>query len=420
MSIADTQDDLATRLIDSTDLSLDRLGVSAGDEVSILTDTGTETEVWRAFFERTIARGASPTLVLMTTRSANGLEPTPGASKAVAEANVVLALTNASATHTKALKNAALGGAKVGSLPGISADIMTAAVMTPDYAEMQSLADRLSEIFAPAREMRITTAAGTDLRVGMGGWDRMPMADDGSFWPGMIANLPAGEVLIVPWEGDSDGVAVIDLAVSCYPHPLDEPVRITFKDGSVSDVDGSSEPAQRVIDLLRANGDTAGNNAEVAIGINPHARNTGVLIETEKQFGTSHIGIGNSSNLGGNVWAPIHIDVIFDRPTVVVDGREILRDLAFNSAVLAKESYRSMAPIDRATLRPSDAFVRDGQLFTRWKDIQGRERVSQVGDAETSMRAAQVFASLQQGSGSLDADALQVAAVMALYGVVES
>lgn len=419
MSMADTQGDLGDRLIESTDLSLDRLGVTSGDEVSILTDTGTETDVWRAFFDRAVARGASATVVLMTTRSANGLEPTPGASKAVAEANVVLALTNASATHTKALKNAAMGGAKVCSLPGISSDIMTAAVMRPDYAEMQSLADRLSEIFAPAREMRITTTAGTDLRIGMGGWDRMPMADDGSFWPGMIANLPAGEVLIVPWEGDSDGVAVVDLAVSCYPHPLDEPVRIKFKDGSVSDVDGSSEPAQRVIDLLKENGETAGNNAEIAFGINPHARNTGVLIETEKQFGTSHIGIGNSSNLGGNVWAPIHIDVIFDRPTVVVDGREILRDLVFNGGVLAKESYRSMSPMKRPSLRSCDSFVTDGQLFTRWKDIQGRERVSQVGDPETAMRASQVFSRLHQGDGSLDAEALQVAAVMALYGVVD-
>jgi leucyl aminopeptidase (aminopeptidase T) len=414
-----TNRDLGEQLIESTDLSLDRLGVTSGDEVSILTDTGTETDVWRAFFDRAIARGASPTVVLMTTRSANGLEPTPGAAKAVAEANVVLALTNASATHTKALKNAAVGGAKVCSLPGISTDIMTAAVMRPDYEEMQSLADRLSEIFAPAREMRITTAAGTDLRIGMGGWERMPMADDGSFWPGMIANLPAGEVLIVPWEGDSDGVAVIDLAVSCYPHPLEEPVRIRFSQGSVSEVDGASEPAQRVIDLLAENGSTAGNNAEVALGINPHARNTGVLIETEKQFGTSHIGIGNSSNLGGKVWAPIHIDVIFDRPIVSVDGREILRDLVFNGEVLAKESYRSTAPLSRPALRQCDAFVEDGQLFTRWNDIQGRERVSQVGDPETAMRAAQVYARLRQGEDSLDADAQQVAGVMALYGVVD-
>jgi len=420
MSREDATGDLGERLIESTDLSLDRLGVTQGDEVSILTDTGTEAEVWRAFFDRTQARGASPTLVLMTTRSANGLEPTPGAAKAVTEANVVLALTNASATHTKALKAAAQGGAKVCSLPGISTDIMTAAVMRPDYGEMQSLADRLSEIFAPAKEMRITSAAGTDLRIGMGGWDRMPMADDGTFWPGMIANLPAGEVLIVPWEGDSDGVVVIDLAVSCYPHPLDEPVRIRFKDGAVSDVEGSEEPARRIVDLLNENGDTAGNNAEIALGINPHARNTGVLIETEKQFGTSHIGIGNSSNLGGNVWAPIHIDVIFDRPTVVVDGREIVKDLVFNQAALDKESYRQMAPMGRASLRSSDFHVSDGQLFARWKDIQGRERVSQVGDPETAMRAAQLLSRLQQGEASLGEDDLRVAAVMALYGVVDA
>lgn len=404
-------------LVDSVDQSLDRLGVNSGEEVALLTDTATEPVVWETFFDRISARGSSPTVVIMPPRSANGLEPTGSAASALLDASVVLALTSASATHTKALKTAAERGALVCSLPGITVDMLEAAVMRPDYDEMQALADRLMEIFAAGREMRIVTDAGTDLRIGMGGWARMPMADDGVIGRGSIGNLPAGEVLIVPWEGDSDGTLVVDLAVSPHPEPLTAPVTITFADGRAVAVEGG-EPGRRVAQLFEENGEASRNNAEVALGINPHARNTGVLLETEKQFGTAHLGIGNSSNLGGRVWAPIHVDVIFDRPTVSVDGRVVLRDRVYNPDVLRKESFRDVAPLARPRLRDADTVLNDGRLAVRWADVQHRERISQVGDDETATRAGAVLAQLRDGA-ELDADARRVAAVMALYGAAE-
>lgn len=407
------------RLQQSVDESVDRLAVAAGEEVAILADTDTAPEIWRAFFSSVQSRQAHPTLMLMPPRPANGLEPTVAAADGLARADVVFALTSASATHTKALKQATKNGARVCSMPGINLDIMNAKVMTPDYRAMQELGKRLAEIFAPAKWMEVTSKKGTSLRVAMGGWERMPMVDDGNFAPGMIANLPAGEVLIVPWEGESDGEVVIDLAVSCYPEPLAEPVVITFRNGRVTKVEGDPEPAQRVRKLIRESGETADNFAEMAIGINPHARNTGVLIETEKQFGTAHIGIGNSANLGGKVWAPIHIDVIFDDPTISVDGRVILNEGDFNQEVLRRESFRDFAP-ERNGIKPasSDTFAHNGKLFRRWKDIQGVSRESQIGDDETATRAVAALERLNSGK-AMSAEDARVAAVMRLYGVVQ-
>lgn len=395
-----------------------RLAVVAGEEVAILADAATEPEIWRAFFSAALQRGAQPTVVLMSPRTANGLEPTVAATDAIQHANVVFAITGASATHTKALKKATMNGARVCSMPGIDLDIMLSEVMTPDYRKMRELGDRLAELLAPAMWMHVTTAKGTDLRVAMGGWSRMPMVDDGTFTAGTIANLPAGEVLIVPWEGSSEGRVVVDLAVSCYPDPLPDPVTIKFEGGRVTAIEGASEPARRIERLIQENGENAGNFAEMAIGINEHARNTGVLIETEKQFGTAHIGIGNSANIGGNVWAPIHIDVIFGAPTIAVDGRTILSEGEFVPDISRRESFKDATPtLDGAELAGVDTSERDGKLFRVWKDIQGVSRQSQVGDDETAGRAKQVRDSLERGS-ALSADDRRVAAVMRAYGLV--
>ncbi len=406
------------RLRESIEESVTRLEVAEGDEVALLVDTDTDASIWRGFFDVIESRRAHPTVVLMAPRAANGLEPTRSADDALSRANVVFALTGASATHTKALKRAAAQGARVCSMPGIDLDIMRAAVMTPDYDAMQMLGGRLAEIFAPAMWMEVTTATGTSLRVAMGGWERMPMVDDGHFAHGMIGNLPAGEVLIVPWEGGSVGTVVVDLAVSCYPKPLAAPVTISFKDGRVSKVEGDLEPAQRVRDLIAQNGANADNFAEMAIGINPHARNTGVLIETEKQFGTAHIGIGNSANIGGTVWAPIHIDVIFDDPTITVDGRVVVDRGEFQQKVLDKESFTDFAPLAGAIAGTAgEVRTRDGKAFRAWTDIQGVARLSQVGDDDTARRASATLASLKSGT-ALGEDERRVAAVMRLYGLV--
>ena len=407
------------RLQLSVDECVERLQIGSGDEVAILADTDTQPEIWQGLFAAVQKRNGQPTVVLMGPRAANGLEPTACADDALSHAAVVFAITGASATHTKALRRAAQNGARVCSMPGIDLDILQSAVMTPDYGGMRNLGDRLAETFAPAEWMHVTTTKGTDLRVAMGGWARMPMVDDGHFASGMIANLPAGEALIVPWEGQSEGVVVVDLAVSCYPKVLSEPVRITFERGRVDTVEGSPEPAERIRRLIAENGENAANFAEMAIGINPNARNTGVLIETEKQFGTAHIGIGNSANLGGNVWAPIHIDVIFDDPTISVDGRTILASGEFAPTVRTREAFRDFAPLpDPLVPTERDGFTKDGKQFVRWKDIQGVTRESQVGDDDTAHRATATLAAVRSAA-TLTEDDRRVAAVLRLYGLLQ-
>jgi leucyl aminopeptidase (aminopeptidase T) len=409
---------VSNQLEAASDACLEQVDVRPGEEVVLLADTDTDAVVSQAFFAAAERRQAQPTIVLMRTRSANGLEPTRAAAESLRNADVIFALTGASATHTTALKTAANNGARICSMPGISADILGHSVMTPDYAAMRRLAARLGEIFVPGRRMHVSTAAGTELQVDMGGWQRMPMIDDGTFVKGMIANLPAGEVLVAPWEGgQTSGRVVVDLAVSCYPEPLSEPIVVEFEGGRMVRTEGG-EAARSIQRLIDANGPTAGHFAEMAIGINPNARNTGVLIETEKQFGTAHIGIGNSASIGGSVWAPTHIDIIFGRPTIAVDGRVILREGEFNEDVLKREDASGAEPIDGPlALGQGLSSVRDGKLHLVWSDVHGTQRTGQVGDDDTASRAIDVLESIRSNS-TLGEQDRRVAAVMRLYGLV--
>ena len=77
--------------------------------------------------------------------------------------------------------------------------------------------------------------------------------------------------------------------------------------------------------MLEEAGPKARNLAEFGIGTNPNARLIGNVLEDEKVLGTCHIALGDNSTFGGKVRAGIHVDGIFLRPTVELDGKIIMK-----------------------------------------------------------------------------------------------
>ena len=66
------------------------------------------------------------------------------------------------------------------------------------------------------------------------------------------------------------------------------------------------------------------NFAEIAIGINPNARITGVMREDKKLLGAVHMALGNSSDTGGLVHSKTHMDGCVRYPSVWIDDRLIV------------------------------------------------------------------------------------------------
>src|SRR5438067_483010 len=95
----------------------DCLGVAADEGVLVVADSETR-ELGDALRERAAAAGADAVLAVMDPREANGTEPPPAIGAALAAADVFVAPTSKSLSHTQARKLASDAGARGATRPG--------------------------------------------------------------------------------------------------------------------------------------------------------------------------------------------------------------------------------------------------------------------------------------------------------------
>ncbi|WP_440766815.1 aminopeptidase [Natronorubrum sp. DTA7] len=250
----------------------------------------------------------------------HGSEPPAPVAAAMAGADVVLAPTTKSLSHTRARTEANEAGARVATLPGITEDVFTTG-LDADYESIAAHCDDVLEQVADADEIRVTTPAGTDITFGIG--DREWLADTGIVHePGIMSNLPAGEVFVSPET--ATGTFVVDGTMR--PHGLlEEDHRLTFEveDGLVTHI-SDDEIRGTVEGAAEDVGDAAYNLAELGIGTNVAVTElVGSVLLDEKAAGTVHIAIGDNAGIGGETEAPIHLDGILREPTVYADDAEV-------------------------------------------------------------------------------------------------
>jgi len=238
----------------------------------------------------------------------------------MAGADVVLAPTTKSLSHTRARTDANEAGARVATLPGITEDVFTTG-LDADYDSIAAHCEAVREQVAEAEEIRVTTDAGTDITFGVG--NREWLADTGIVHePGDMSNLPAGEVFISPTT--ADGTFVVDGTMR--PHGLlEEGHHLTFEveDGLITHI-SDDEILETVENAADEVGDAAYNLAELGIGTNVAVTElVGSVLLDEKAGGTVHIAIGDDAGIGGETDAPIHLDGIIREPTVLADGEPV-------------------------------------------------------------------------------------------------
>jgi leucyl aminopeptidase (aminopeptidase T) len=205
-----------------------------------------------------------------------------------------------------------------------------------DYGALRERAAALKDVLDKGKEVCVTSPAGTDVRVSIAGRKAIP--DDGDLTlPGKMANLPCGETFISPAIGGSGGTLVFDGSVTLLDRSVipQIPIRVTFKDGYVTDVAGGIE-ARDLLDVIkkgeqmaRARGlvveeKNARHLGEMGIGLNPKARPTDNLMEAEKAWKTMHFAIG--ANFDNDAPALIHQDCLVMNPSMWIDGEQIIKD----------------------------------------------------------------------------------------------
>lgn len=171
--------------------------------------------------------------------------------------------------------------------------------------EARSLYDRLQETVG----VRITTEAGTDLRLSWQG--RSFHVETGVLRePGALGNLPGGEVYVAPLEESAEGRLVVDLSLGDIL--LDHPVTLTFRRGRVVRMEGS-EAGRTLLERL-GSGPWAWTVGEFGIGANPFVPVRGVASVDEKVMGTVHVALGSNRRFGGANRAASHYDCVISRP----------------------------------------------------------------------------------------------------------
>jgi leucyl aminopeptidase (aminopeptidase T) len=293
------------------------MGIEPAEEVLVVCNPVTE-EIGALMRIEAQGDGADATLAVISERDSAAAEPPDPVAAAMAAADVVLAPTIQSLSHTAARKKASENGVRIGTLPGVTED-MLARLMNADLAEMRRRSWAVAEMLNRGTEARITCPNGSDLRLGLEG--RMAIADGGELSTrGAFGNLPCGEGFIAPVEGTVDGTLVIDGSIAEIGQ-LETPVALTIRNGHL--VEATCSDGERLMELLTAHGEDGTNVAELGIGTNEEATLTGNILEDEKILGTAHVAFGASAAIGGTVQVPVHLDCVVLEPTIEIDGERI-------------------------------------------------------------------------------------------------
>lgn len=287
----------------------------------------------RALLARTVANIAADNLKACEVAfyayppvAQSGAEPGDEVAARMQAADVVIAITNRSLSHTDARVQACQAGARVASMPGfLTRMFYPDGPMAADSEEVARLSRAFAERLTNAKEAVIRSAAGTDLVLNLEGRDGL--ADHGLFTqPGDFGNLPAGEAYIAPVEGLGQGRLVVPAG---WWHGLAEDMTLTFEDGLVCEIEGGGQVKERLLSLLglgegKEPDRARCNLAELGIGTNPFARSVESGLEAEKIKGTIHIAIGDNAHIGGIVSADLHFDMIIPKVDLLLDGEPVI------------------------------------------------------------------------------------------------
>lgn len=296
----------------------------AGERVVIVCDSGT-----RAVAALVEARArlltADVRLVEIPPLRMHGEEPLPAAAEAMAEADLCMGITSKSMAHTRARRAAAEKGARYLSLPDYSIALVADPALRVDFALQGRLARRVADLFTAGHRVRVTSPAGTDLTLAIGGrtGNCCPGYVTG---PGELGSPPDIEANVSPVETSAEGVVVVDGSI---PYPgfglLKAPVRVEVRGGRITGFQGDRAIVARLGALFESAGSPkACVLAECGVGLNDRATLTGVMLTDEGAAGTMHFGFGSNATVGGCNDVPFHLDMVFRDPSLDVDGLAVL------------------------------------------------------------------------------------------------
>ncbi len=269
-------------------------------------------------------------VALRSTGSSVALQGNRAAIAGLAAADLVVDCTAEGILHAPELPQILGGGARVLMISNEHPENFER--WAPDPA-LQGRVERGVARLRAARELHVTSAAGSDLRVRL----------DGAFvagsWgatsgPGTISHWPGGLCVAFPAAGSVDGTLVlapgdINLTFKAY---VREPVVLRVADGSVAAIEGAGVDAELMRSYIAAfDEDDAYAVSHVGWGMNPGARwdflelyDKSQLNGTEARAFAGNFLFSTGANENAGRYTAAHFDLPMRGCTVALDGAPVV------------------------------------------------------------------------------------------------
>lgn len=292
----------------------DAMGLKSQETLLIITDE-VKREIGLALHEAGKNLCKESIFVEIKSREINGQEPPQQVAELMKMVDVVVCPTAKSLTHTDARRNAVKEGVRVGTMPGISVEIMSRC-LNADFDKIIELTNLVAKKLEGVKTIKVISETGTNLSMPIEG--RMIIKSTGVLREkGESGNMPSGEVYLAPIEGKTNGTLVVDGSMAGIGL-VKTPIKITIIDGYAEEITGGEE-AQKLIELFNKSGRDARAVAEFGIGTNYKAILSGQILEDEKVLGTIHVAFGNNITMGGTISVNSHLDGLVKSPDVYFD-----------------------------------------------------------------------------------------------------
>ena len=292
--------------------------IRPGQQVLVSVDHAGDMRVARATAEAVLAVDAVPTLVSYPTLPEPMSQPPRPLAQAVLGADVWIDFAVAYQLYSPAYHAAVANGCIYVCLTGMDVDMMVRTIGRVRYAPMEEMARVLYDLSQAAETIRLTSPAGTDLR--------MSVDKKGDpFWEadkhGGYAQMLGGQSGPMAHRESFEGILVYDGAI--WPPAeigvLRSPVRLTIEKGLVTGIEGGSEAVLYDHWLRSFESPAAMLMDHACYGFNPGVtRPSGRILEDERIFGCMQFGIGATA-LG----SPIHSDGVVLGPSVWFDDVQV-------------------------------------------------------------------------------------------------
>jgi len=335
-------DRIEAKWIDTFEAAFRLCEVAPGDEVTILSETQSRAINTHLAELALLRLGAKPFHIVMPTPAQSAPVPVRSTGSSVALQNVrpvlealkasklVVDLTVEGLMHADETPEILGGGSRILYISNEHPEALER--MAPDA----SLIPRVlkgREMMQAARTMHVTSAAGTDLSIGLEG-ARIGGNLGAVTQPGTLATWPGGICSCFPARGTVTGVLVLDegdINIT-FKRYLEKPIRLVIEKDYVTAVEGTGADA----DLMRAyfeawDDPEAYGTSHVGWGMNPGARWESLLLYDKGDVNgiESRAFAGNFLfSTGANPFANRHTLGHFDLPvrgcTITLDDTPVV------------------------------------------------------------------------------------------------